>query len=173
MNTDDINHQPDCDIEQLKKENNKLSTQLLIATTLAVVFGLASLFLFFLFQDEYDRNTYLSHELYYLRNSSVCMVCQNSLNGEDQDGVILEPTTTPTATPTPTPKPTPTPTPKPTPRPTPEPTPEPLVVYITKTGEKYHTWGCQYLRQSQIAIYLDDAIAQGYSPCSRCNPPVQ
>jgi methylphosphotriester-DNA--protein-cysteine methyltransferase len=44
------------------------------------------------------------------------------------------------------------------------------IVYITKTGEKYHRDGCQYLRQSQIAISRADAIAQGYTPCSRCNP---
>lgn len=41
-------------------------------------------------------------------------------------------------------------------------------VYITNTGEKYHRAGCQYLRQSQIAISLDDAINQGYTACSRC-----
>jgi len=41
-------------------------------------------------------------------------------------------------------------------------------VYITKTGSKYHNAGCQYLRQSKIAISLDDAKAQGYSACSKC-----
>lgn len=44
-------------------------------------------------------------------------------------------------------------------------------VYITKTGEKYHTGGCSYLKKSKIAISLDEAKADGYSPCSRCNPP--
>ena len=48
--------------------------------------------------------------------------------------------------------------------------PQSYTVYITKTGEKYHSYGCQYLRQSCIAIDKDDAIAQGYSPCSKCNP---
>jgi hypothetical protein len=43
-------------------------------------------------------------------------------------------------------------------------------VYITKTGKKYHAAGCSYLRQSQIAISLDDAIKQGYTACSRCGP---
>lgn len=43
-------------------------------------------------------------------------------------------------------------------------------VYITETGEKYHRDGCQYLRQSQIAITKSDAINAGYTPCSRCNP---
>ena len=97
-----------------------------------------------------------------------------------------EPTEAPTPEPTieptpeltlePTPEPTPKPTPDPTVKPTPEPTieiPEPqtVTVYITKTGEKYHRDGCQYLKKSQIAIDLADAIAQGYTPCSRCDPP--
>lgn len=43
-------------------------------------------------------------------------------------------------------------------------------VYITKTGEKYHSNGCQYLSKSKIAISESKAIAQGYTPCSRCNP---
>ena len=42
---------------------------------------------------------------------------------------------------------------------------------VTKTGEKYHSDGCQYLRKSQIPISLDDAKASGYTPCSKCNPP--
>ncbi len=32
-----------------------------------------------------------------------------------------------------------------------------VTVYVTNTGEKYHTGGCQYLRKSKIAISLDDA----------------
>ncbi len=46
------------------------------------------------------------------------------------------------------------------------------VVYITKTGEKYHADGCSSLRKSKIEISLEDAKAQGYEPCKRCNPPV-
>lgn len=41
-------------------------------------------------------------------------------------------------------------------------------VYITNTGSKYHNYGCQYLRQSCIAIDMSDAIWQGYTACSRC-----
>lgn len=44
-------------------------------------------------------------------------------------------------------------------------------VYITDTGECYHSYGCQYLKKSCIAISLSDAVNQGYRPCSRCNPP--
>ncbi len=50
-------------------------------------------------------------------------------------------------------------------------TPQSVTVYITKTGKKYHRDGCRYLRQSKIAISLDDAQAEGYDPCSVCNPP--
>ena len=45
-------------------------------------------------------------------------------------------------------------------------------VYVTRTGEKYHSNGCQYLRKSQIAISLQDAVYSGYDACSRCNPPI-
>ncbi len=43
-------------------------------------------------------------------------------------------------------------------------------VYITKTGECYHRGTCSSLRQSKIAISKDDAIAQGYQACQKCNP---
>lgn len=46
-----------------------------------------------------------------------------------------------------------------------------VVVYVTKTGEKYHSDGCQYLSKSRIPISLDDAKASGYTPCSKCHPP--
>lgn len=44
-------------------------------------------------------------------------------------------------------------------------------VYITKTGEKYHTSGCQYLKKSKISISLQDAVSSGYTACSKCHPP--
>ena len=43
-------------------------------------------------------------------------------------------------------------------------------VYITRTGSKYHRGSCSYLRNSRISISRSNAIAQGYEPCSRCNP---
>lgn len=46
------------------------------------------------------------------------------------------------------------------------------IVYVTNTGEKYHSYGCQYLRKSCISISLGSAVASGYTRCSRCNPPV-
>lgn len=57
-----------------------------------------------------------------------------------------------------------------------EPTPEEHVnkdsdiVYITKTGDKYHRAGCRYLSKSRIPISRKDAIARGSKPCSVCKP---
>jgi hypothetical protein len=45
------------------------------------------------------------------------------------------------------------------------------IVYITDTGTKYHTSGCQYLDASKTAISLKEACAKGYTPCSVCKPP--
>ena len=42
-------------------------------------------------------------------------------------------------------------------------------VYVTKTGNRYHKRGCQYLSQSQIPISLTDARKK-YTPCKRCFP---
>jgi len=49
--------------------------------------------------------------------------------------------------------------------------PSDSTVYITKTGEKYHSSGCRYLSRSCIPILLSVAKAQGYTPCSVCDPP--
>lgn len=45
-----------------------------------------------------------------------------------------------------------------------------ITVYVTKTGSKYHTSSCRYLKHSKIPISLESAKAQGYDPCSVCNP---
>jgi hypothetical protein len=45
------------------------------------------------------------------------------------------------------------------------------VVYITKTGKKYHSDGCRSLAKSRIPIKLKDAVARGYTACSLCKPP--
>lgn len=44
-------------------------------------------------------------------------------------------------------------------------------VYVTNTGEKYHSYGCQYLRQSCNSISLSNAVSAGYTRCSKCSPP--
>jgi competence protein ComEC len=48
---------------------------------------------------------------------------------------------------------------------------EGITVYITKTGAKYHSKGCQYLKNSCIPVTLAEAKEQGYTPCSKCRPP--
>ncbi|MDR1252866.1 MAG: hypothetical protein LBK62_12005 [Treponema sp.] len=45
-------------------------------------------------------------------------------------------------------------------------------VYITRTGEKYHTERCASVRNSKIAVSLGEAVSRGYEPCKRCKPPV-
>ncbi|MCB1221324.1 MAG: hypothetical protein H7A35_00040 [Planctomycetales bacterium] len=48
--------------------------------------------------------------------------------------------------------------------------PKTYVVYVTKTGKKYHMDGCQYLRKSKIKTTLADA-RKAYEPCKVCKPP--
>jgi len=48
-----------------------------------------------------------------------------------------------------------------------------IIVYITKTGSKYHVAGCQYLKSSMISTSLESALVQGYTPCSVCKPPIK
>lgn len=45
------------------------------------------------------------------------------------------------------------------------------IVHVTRTGNCYHSEGCGYLH-SDIEITLADAVEQGYTPCSRCKPPI-
>jgi len=42
------------------------------------------------------------------------------------------------------------------------------IVYITKSGEKYHRAGCACLSKSKIP--LEDSKKEGYTPCTKCNP---
>ena len=44
------------------------------------------------------------------------------------------------------------------------------LVYITLSGEKYHTANCVFVSDPPIALTLDQALAEGYTPCSRCCP---
>ena len=43
-------------------------------------------------------------------------------------------------------------------------------VYTTKTGEKYHTKICHYLKFSKKEITLEKAIELGYKACKVCKP---
>ena len=46
-----------------------------------------------------------------------------------------------------------------------------VIVYVTKTGDCYHTGNCSYLKSSR-EITLAEAAAAGYRRCSRCHPPI-
>lgn len=46
-----------------------------------------------------------------------------------------------------------------------------IVVFVAKTGDKYHVQGCRYLSSGGEAITLDAAEQRGYLPCKVCNPP--
>ena len=49
--------------------------------------------------------------------------------------------------------------------------PEPIV-YITRTGKKYHTYTCEFLVEhgvEKFAIYFD-AAEKNYNPCGICDP---
>lgn len=44
-------------------------------------------------------------------------------------------------------------------------------VYITRTGTKYHTASCHYLRKSKIKTTLKEAVDNGFTACKVCKPP--
>lgn len=49
-----------------------------------------------------------------------------------------------------------------------------FAVIVTEYGEKYHTYGCQYIEGKTFWIYnVEAAIGFGYEPCSVCNPPTR
>jgi endonuclease YncB( thermonuclease family) len=66
------------------------------------------------------------------------------------------------------PIPAPTPTPTPMPKISPNTDAEKDIVYVTKTGKKYHRSGCSFLSKSSAPIKIEDAKARGYTPCSKC-----
>ena len=43
------------------------------------------------------------------------------------------------------------------------------LVYVTKSGKKYHQPGCSYLRGGGTSMKLSDAQSKGYTPCSKCS----
>ncbi len=46
------------------------------------------------------------------------------------------------------------------------------IVYVTKSGEKYHEAGCSHLSDSSIPVTLEQALQEGKEPCSRCHPDI-
>ena len=70
--------------------------------------------------------------------------------------------------------PTPSPTPAPTPSPTPAPTFQPIgrvTVYSVENGTYYHMNDTCRNMEGGIPGTLEDAVAAGLSPCSRCGVP--
>lgn len=45
------------------------------------------------------------------------------------------------------------------------------IVFVSRTGTKYHREGCRHLSQSKTQMRLGEA-SQRYEPCIVCNPPV-
>ncbi len=48
--------------------------------------------------------------------------------------------------------------------------PEGSIVYITRTGIRYHVGSCRYLRKSKLPVSMEEAEAEGYTPCKVCTP---
>lgn len=44
------------------------------------------------------------------------------------------------------------------------------VVYVTKTGKKYHKGSCHHLRKSKIKMKIAKAKELGYTACAVCKP---
>lgn len=45
------------------------------------------------------------------------------------------------------------------------------LVYITRTGTKYHSDGCRHLQHSKYSMTLGEALEEGFEPCKVCDPP--
>lgn len=43
------------------------------------------------------------------------------------------------------------------------------MVYVTVTGEKYHTINCRYTDKNSIPLLLEDAESIGFTPCQACH----
>lgn len=44
------------------------------------------------------------------------------------------------------------------------------VVYVTKTGKKFHSSSCHHLRASKIKTDRTKALRAGYTACKVCKP---
>ncbi len=67
-----------------------------------------------------------------------------------------------------TPQPTAAPTPMPIPEPTQEPERQEEMVWIPRTGSKYHNNPSCSNMKNPSQVTLDEAIRQGYEPCKKC-----
>ena len=46
-------------------------------------------------------------------------------------------------------------------------------VYITQTGQHYHTAKCKLVNKNSTALTLPQAFAAGKTPCDKCHPPTK
>lgn len=46
-------------------------------------------------------------------------------------------------------------------------------VYITQTGQHYHTASCKLVNKQSTALTLSQAFAAGKTPCDKCHPPTK
>jgi|GEM_PF-3898992 len=46
-----------------------------------------------------------------------------------------------------------------------------MVYVTTDAGLNYHRVGCKYLSKGKIALSIDEAKEEGYTPCPLCKPP--
>ncbi len=42
------------------------------------------------------------------------------------------------------------------------------VVYVTRTGHRYHRVGCRYLKGGARVLQRDEALKRGFTPCRVC-----
>ena len=47
-----------------------------------------------------------------------------------------------------------------------------VIVYVTKSGKKYHVDECTHLSNSKIEKTLEEVTGK-YEPCKTCNPPTK
>ena len=41
-------------------------------------------------------------------------------------------------------------------------------VYITKTGKRYHRFGCSHAKNLYVVLTVKQAVKKGYEPCYYC-----
>ena len=46
-------------------------------------------------------------------------------------------------------------------------------VFITQTGQHYHTAKCKLVNKNSTALTLPQAFAAGKTPCDKCHPPTK
>ncbi|MDI9483483.1 MAG: hypothetical protein QM315_09915 [Bacillota bacterium] len=107
-----------------------------------------------------EENNKLKNDLEQLANQQKTESTDETINNTESSTPAPTITTTPTLTPSPSPLPTPNDAPD----------EKEIIVYITKSGAKYHRSECRHLSKSKTPIDLKSA-KEKYSPCGTCKPP--